>query len=91
MEFFELISDAIDQPIRGIHVEGIANPVDAVFQVAEVATHEITKGRSDIQIELLNFGSSRHCGVVDHVYTIHDIGARAKTLCQYFDWHKAIL
>ena len=57
-ELFELVSDTIDQPIRSVHVEHIANPIDAIVEIGHVRTHVFPKGGSDIQIELVDHGSS---------------------------------
>ena len=63
-ELFELVRDTVDQPIGSVEIEHIANPIDAIVEIAEVATHEITKGRGNVQIELVDLRSS---GVVHAV------------------------
>ena len=87
-EFFVNISDTINQPIISIHIKSVTNPIHTIIQIAEVAAHEITKGRFNLQIILVDLGSSVHRSGVVHVYTIHDFTARAKTLCHLLDWHK---
>jgi hypothetical protein len=57
-ELFKLICDTVDQPIGSVQIEHVANPIDAIVEVAEVATHEITKSGSDVQIELVDLRSS---------------------------------
>ena len=57
-ELFKLICDTVDQPIGSVQIEHVANPIDAIVEVAEVAAHEITKGGSDVQIELVDLRSS---------------------------------
>ena len=57
-ELFKLICDTVDQPIGSIEIEHVANPIDAIVEIAEVATHEITKSGSDVQIELVDLRSS---------------------------------
>ena len=63
-ELFELVSDTIDQPIASVHAEHIADPIDAIVEISHVRTHVLPKGRSDIQIKLVDHGSSE---VVCHV------------------------
>ena len=57
-ELFELVRDTVNQPVGSGNVEDGANPVDTLAEVAEVAAHEITKGGSDVQIELVDLRSS---------------------------------
>jgi len=63
-ELFKLICDTVDQPIGSIEIEHVANPINAIIQIADVAAHEITKGRGNVQIELVDLKSS---GVVHAV------------------------
>ena len=63
-ELFKLICDTINQPIGGVNIKHIANPINAIVQIADVATHEITKGRGNVQIKLVDLRSS---GVVHAV------------------------
>ena len=63
-ELFELVSDTIDQPIASVHAEHITDPIDAIVEISHVRTHVLPKGRSDIQIKLVDHGSSE---VVCHV------------------------
>ena len=57
-ELFELVRDTVNQPIGSGHVEDGANPIDALAEVAEVAAHELTKGRRNVQVKEVDFGSS---------------------------------
>lgn len=63
-ELFKLICDTINQPIGGVNIKHIANPINTIIQIADVATHEITKGRGNVQIKLVDLRSS---GVVHAV------------------------
>ena len=63
-ELFELVSDTIDHPIASVHAEHITDPIDAIVEISHVRTHILPKGRSDIQIELVDHGSGE---VVCHV------------------------
>ena len=63
-ELFELVRDTVNQPIGSGNVEDGANPIDALVEVAEVATHKVTKGRGNVQIKLVDLRSS---GVVHAV------------------------
>ena len=57
-ELFELVRDTVNQPVSSGHVKDGTNPVYALAEVAEVATHKVTKGRGNVQIELVDLRSS---------------------------------
>ena len=57
-ELFELVRDTVNQPVGSGNVEDGANPVDTLAEVAEVATHKVTKSGSDVQVKEVDFGSS---------------------------------
>ena len=80
-EFFVNISDTINQPIISIHIKSVTNPIHTIIQIAEVAAHEITKGRFNLQIILVDLGSSVHRSGVVHVYTLGHQGAQHKRGC----------
>jgi hypothetical protein len=60
MEFFVYICDTIDQPILCTDIESVANPVYTVIQITEIAAQEITQGRFNIQVILVDLGSGVH-------------------------------
>jgi len=80
-EFFKLIGNSINQPIGGIEIEHITNPINAIIQIAKVVAHEITKCGSNVKIELVNLRSSRHRSGFVHVYTLGHQGAQHNPPC----------
>jgi len=57
-ELFKLIRDTVDQPIGSVEIEHVANPIDAIVEIAEVVAHKVTESGSDVQIELVDLRSS---------------------------------
>ena len=57
-ELFKLICDTVDQPIGSVQIEHVANPIDAIVEIAEVVAHKVTESGSDVQIELVDLRSS---------------------------------
>ena len=84
-ELIELVSDTIADPLASGHVEHVAHPIDAVAEISHVRTHVLPKGRSDIQIELVDHGSSE---VVCHVDII---GTGSDALGQMVDTCPTVL
>ena len=80
-ELFELVSDTIADPLASGHIEHSTDPIDAVAEVSHVRTHVLPKGRSDIQIKLVDHGSSEVVCHVDIIGTgFGDLGSMVDAL-----------
>ena len=54
-ELLKLIGDTVNQEVGCGNLKSVEHPVDALSQVAEVAAHEVTEGRSDVQVKHVDF------------------------------------